>query len=314
MATMREILDDEGPRRMLDPATGERVRSAPRRTADSARGWARAQLAYLGHAISPGLLAASIAHEVNQPLSGIMVNAGICLKMLDAEPPDIEGARAAMCRTLRDCGRMSEMIVRLRTLFAGKSVPIEPLDLNEVTRETVAMALADLQRNRVDLRTELENDLPPVGGDRLQLQQVILNLLLNACEAMKDADDRTRLILLKTERDDGNRVRLSVRDSGTGLGAEPADRLFDPFYTTKAGGMGIGLFVSRSIIESHQGRLRATSNDGPGATFSFSLPRARGAQERSNNRLDRLAAPPFGSRPGEASGVEDIDHDVSLCD
>jgi signal transduction histidine kinase len=244
------------------------------RLAETALGRARAQLAHVGRITGLGLLSASIAHEVNQPLSGIIINAGICLRMLTGDPPDVEGAGKAMRRMLRDCGRMSEVIARLRALFGKKEARIAPVDLNEATREVVALSLGDLQRNGVDLRVELEDGLPPVGSDRLQLQQVILNLLLNACEAMNSVDDRSRLVVLKTERGEGNRVRLSVKDSGAGLGSQAADRLFEPFYTTKTGGMGIGLFVSRSIIESHHGRLHATPNDGPGATFSFSLPHA----------------------------------------
>jgi signal transduction histidine kinase len=133
--------------------------------------------------------------------------------------------------------------------------------------------LRELQRSRVILRAELADDLPPVAGDRVQLQQVILNLLLNAAEAMSSVDDRPRQLVIRTERDKGDRVRVSVQDAGVGLEPQGVERLFEPFYTTKSGGMGIGLSVSRSIIESHQGRLWATPNDGPGATFSFSIPR-----------------------------------------
>jgi signal transduction histidine kinase len=159
----------------------------------------------------------------------------------------------------------------LRALFCKKGATSESLDLNEATREVVALSLSELERNKVIVRTELARDLPPVQGDRVQLQQVILNLFLNASDAMSGIDDRPRQLLIRTERDEENRVRLSVRDTGVGFESQEVERLFDAFYTTKSGGMGIGLSVSRSIIESHKGRLWATPNGGPGATFSFSL-------------------------------------------
>jgi signal transduction histidine kinase len=147
------------------------------------------------------------------------------------------------------------------------------VDLNEATREVIALSSSELQRNRAILRADFTDNLPPVCGDRVQLQQVILNLLLNASEAMSGVADRQRLVVIRTEPDEDDRVRLAVQDSGVGLEPESAHKLFEAFYTTKSGGMGIGLSVSRSIIESHQGRLWAVPNDGPGATFTFSIPR-----------------------------------------
>ncbi len=194
------------------------------------------------------------------------------VRMLGVDPPDIERARESASRTIRDAERASEVIKRLRALFCKKGVTCESLDLNEATREVVALSLSELERNKVMVRTELTGELPPIQGDRVQLQQVILNLLLNASDAMGGIDDRPRQILIRTERDEEDRVQLSVRDTGVGFGPQGADRLFDAFYTTKSNGMGIGLSVSRSIIESHRGRLWATPNDGPGATFSFSIP------------------------------------------
>jgi signal transduction histidine kinase len=216
---------------------------------------------------------ASIAHEVNQPLSGIITNASTCLRMLNGDPPNIEGARETSRRTIRDGGRAADVIARLRTLFSKNETAAEPLDLNEATQEVIALSLSDLQRNRVILRTELADDLAPVMGDRVQLQQVMLNLLLNASEAMVGVADRPRQMVIKTEREDGDRVRLTVQDAGVGVDRQSMDKLFDAFYTTKGGGMGIGLSVSRSIIERHHGRLWMEPNDGPGATFSFSIPR-----------------------------------------
>ena len=221
---------------------------------------------------SLGALTASIAHEVNQPLSGIITNASTCLRMLAADPPNVDGARETARRTIRDGNRASEVITRLRALFSKKDATTESVDLNEATREVIALSLSELQRNRVILRTELADDLPPVTGDRVQLQQVILNLLLNASDAMSGVDDRPRQLVIRTERDEERSCAPDRARCGRGFRTSSADRLFEAFYTTKSGGMGIGLSVSRSIIESHHGRLWAAPNDGPGATFSFSIP------------------------------------------
>jgi PAS domain S-box-containing protein len=242
------------------------------RLSEAALGKVRSELAHVARVTSLGALTASIAHEVNQPLSGIITNASTCLRMLAADPPNVDGARETARRTIRDGNRASEVITRLRALFSKKGTTTEPVDLNEATREVIALSLSELQRSRVILRTELADDLPPVTGDRVQLQQVILNLLRNASDAMCGVDDRPRNLVIRTERDEGDRVRLTVQDVGVGFEPEAVGKLFEAFYTTKNGGMGIGLSVSRSIIENHHGRLWAAPNDGPGATFSFSLP------------------------------------------
>jgi PAS domain S-box-containing protein len=242
------------------------------RTAEDALNRARSELAHVSRASTLNTLTASIAHEVNQPLSGIITNAGTCLRMLSSDPPNLEGARETARRSLRDGERAADVIKRLRLLYSKKEFALEPLDLNEATREVIALSLSDLQRNRVILRWEFEEDLAPVTGDRVQLQQVMLNLVRNASDAMTGVDDRPRDLLIKTARAEGNRVLLSVRDTGVGFSPEVADKLFNPFYTTKNDGMGIGLSVSRSIIEAHHGELWATVNDGPGATFSFCIP------------------------------------------
>lgn len=242
--------------------------------AEQALSRARSELAHVSSMTTLSALTASIAHEVNQPLSGIITNANTCLRMLDALPPDIDGARETARRTLRDGNRASDVIARLRALFSRREFTLETLDLNEATREVIALSSNDLQRQRIMLQPELATDLPTITGDRIQLQQVILNLLRNASDAMEGVQDRPRQVLIKTEREDGDRVRLTVRDAGAGLSPPNASSLFDAFYTTKSGGMGIGLFVSRSIIERHQGRLWAEPNEGsPGATFVFSIPR-----------------------------------------
>jgi PAS domain S-box-containing protein len=247
-----------------------------RRLAEIALDKVRSEFAHVARVTSLGALTASIAHEINQPLLGIITNGSTCLRMLNADPPNVEGARETARRTIRDGNRASDVITRLRELFAKKEVTTESVDLNEATREVVALSRDELQRNRVVLMMELADDLPPVTGDRVQLQQVILNLLLNASDAMNTVDDRPRQVVIRTERGEGDRVRLSVQDAGVGFDPQAADRLFDAFYTTKSNGMGIGLSISRSIIESHGGRLCAAPNGGPGATFSFSIPRALG--------------------------------------
>ncbi len=241
--------------------------------AEEALNRARAELAHVTRVTTLSALTASIAHEVNQPLAGIITNASTGLRMLDADPPNVEGARETVRRTLRDGNRATDVITRLRALFSRKEFTLEWLDLNEATREVIALSLSELQRNHVVLQSELADGLPKVTGDRIQLQQVILNLLRNASDAMLDVHDRPRQVLIKTEPENGDRVRLTVRDAGVGLPPQHVDSLFDPFSSTKSEGMGIGLFVSRSIVERHQGRLWAEPNDGgPGATFSFSIP------------------------------------------
>ena len=242
-----------------------------RRSSEEALSKARSELSLVARVTSLGVLTASIAHEVNQPLSGIITNAGTCLRMLATDPPNVEGARETVRRTIRDGNRAADVISRLRALYGKKEPTIESVDLNEATREVLALSLSELQRNRVIVQQELVDDLPLVAGDRVQLQQVILNLLRNASDAMSAIDDRPRDLLIRTEPDD-DRVRLSVSDVGIGFEPQATDKLFEAFYTTKDEGMGIGLSVSRSIIERHHGRLWAMPNSGPGVTFSFSVP------------------------------------------
>jgi signal transduction histidine kinase len=246
------------------------------RLAQDALSKARSELAHVARVTSLGALTASIAHEVNQPLSGIITNANTCLRMLAADPPNIDGARETARRAIRDGNRASDVITRLRALFTKKGMASEVVDLNAAAREVIALSESELRLGRVILRSELAEDLPPVSGDRVQLQQVILNLLLNATDAMRGVEDRPRQLLIKTDRegDDGDRVRLAVQDTGVGFEPSGVERLFDAFYTTKSGGMGIGLSVSRCIIENHRGRLGAVPNEGPGATFWFSIPHA----------------------------------------
>ena len=247
-------------------------RAEDRKRADEALGKLRAELAHATRVTSLATLAASIAHEVNQPLSGVVTNAGTCLRMLSNEPPNVSGASEAARRLIRDGNRASDVITRLRALFSKKAPAAEPVDLNDATREVIALSQSDLRRAGAILRVQLPEDPPVVMGDRVQLQQVIINLLRNACDAVHEIDDRPREIEIRIARDEGELVRLSVRDSGVGFEANSAEKLFDAFYTTKHDGMGIGLSVCRSIIETHGGRLWAVANDGPGVTFAFTIP------------------------------------------
>ena len=222
-------------------------------------------------------LAASIAHEVQQPLAGIILNANTCLRMLGADSPNVKGALETVRRTLRDGNRASDVISRIRSLFGNKAPDFEPLDLTEAVRDVVALLLADLQRNRIVLRSELSDDLPSIAGDRIQLQQVIFNLIRNAIDAMVTVDDRERELLIRTERDADDHVRVTIRDTGVGIDHANAEKLFEAFYTTKDDGMGVGLSVSRSIITMHHGRIWTIPSADVGTTFAFCLPCERRA-------------------------------------
>ncbi len=266
--TSSEIRDASGRRLYI----GALQDVTQRRLGEEALNKARSELAHVSRVTALSALTASIAHEINQPISGIITNASTCLRMLQGDPPNVDGARETARRTIRDGNRASDVITRLRALFSKKEFTLERMDLNQATQEVMALTLNDLQRNGVTVQSELAEDLLPVNGDRVQLQQVILNLIRNASEAMDDVHDRPRHLLIRTEREGNGYVRLSVRDAGVGFEGQNMDKIFDSFYTTKSGGMGIGLAVSRSIIDRHQGRLWAEPHDGPGATFAFTIP------------------------------------------
>lgn len=244
-----------------------------RKAAEEALSRARAELAHVARVATLSALTASIAHEVNQPLTSLVTNASTCLRTLAADPPNLDLARTTAQRTIRDANRASEVIQRLRAMFVRKEPAAEAVDLNEAAAEVLALSSSELQSARVVLRTDFADALPSVRGDRIQLQQVVLNLVLNARDAMRTVDGRPRNLWITTASCEPGQVRLSVRDAGAGIAPENLDRLFDAFYSTKSEGMGIGLSISRSIIQGHDGRLWAASNeDGPGATFSFSIP------------------------------------------
>jgi PAS domain S-box-containing protein len=244
----------------------------------------QAELAHMARVMTMGQLTASISHELNQPLAGIVTNASTCLRMLAADPPNVKGAQETARRTIRDGNRAAAVITRLRALFSKKDPTIETVDLNSATEEVIALIATELQRSTVSLNLDLAETLPYVKGDRVQLQQVIMNLVLNAMQAMDDVTDRVKDLTIVTRSDGVAHVRLAVRDVGVGLAAGDAEKLFNPFYTTKSGGMGIGLSVSRSIIDSHQGRLWAEPNEEQGATFLLTIP----TETLDNAKLDDL--------------------------
>jgi PAS domain S-box-containing protein len=232
---------------------------------------AQTELAHVSRVTTMGQWAASIAHEVSQPLTGIVANANAGLRWLAGESPNINEAREAIRRIIRDGNRAVDVISQMRALFKKARTLKERLDINEAIEEVVLLTQSEVQRNKVALRLELATNLPSVMGDRVQLQQVVMNLILNGMEAMSTVEDRERDLVIRTQRGEGDEVRVAVRDSGIGFDPANAERIFDAFHTTKPGGMGMGLAISRSVVESHGGRLWAVSNDDYGATFQFTL-------------------------------------------
>ena len=230
------------------------------------------QLVHANRVATLGQLSASIAHEINQPLAGVITNASTGLRMLAADPPNIEGARETARRTIRDGNRANEVIKRLRALFGKKELTIESVDLNEATREVIALSLSEFQREGVIWRAELADDLPLVRCDRVQIQQVILNLLRNALDSMSAINDRPKQLTITTAISESDHVTLAVQDSGPGVDPANLERIFDAFYSTKTGGLGMGLSVCRAIVEAHRGKLWATTGAPHGATFQLTLP------------------------------------------
>ena len=234
---------------------------------------AQNELAHVTRVTTMGELAASIAHEVNQPLAGIVTNGNASLRWLAGGSPNLDEARQAIQRIIRDGSRAGQVVARIRALSQKTRASKELLDINEAIEEIVVLTGGELRRNQVVLRTELAADIPLIMGDRIQLQQVIMNLILNGVEAMRNIDEKERNLLIKTERGDVDEVRVALQDSGVGLDPKTEEQIFDAFFTTKPAGLGMGLSISRSIVENHGGRLWAFPNDGPGATFQFTLRR-----------------------------------------
>ena len=239
---------------------------------------ARADLARVNRVTSMAELTASLAHEVNQPISAAVTNANACLRWLAGDPPNLEKARAAAMRIVKDGTRAAEIISRTRLLFKKGTPQRELLDVNEVVREMIVLLRSEVARYSISVRTELAADLPQVMGDRVQLQQVMMNLISNSIDAMKDVDG-TRELAIKSRRAENEQLMVSVSDTGVGLPPQQADQIFDAFFTTKVHGTGMGLSISRSIVESHSGRLSAADNSPCGASFHLFLPTKVDAHE-----------------------------------
>ena len=242
-----------------------------RKLAEGALHKTQAELAHVTRVTTLGELTTSIAHEINQPLAAVVNNASACLRWLAGAAPNLEEARQSAALIIADGHRAGEIISRIRAL-ANKAPPQKDwLNINETILEVIALARSQVQGNHVALQTQLSDELPLVLGDRIQLQQVILNLVINGIEAMSSVTDRSRDLQIHSRRHEPDKVLVAVQDSGIGLKAESLDHLFEAFFTTKPKGMGMGLAISRSIIEAHGGRLWAVPNEGPGATFQFTL-------------------------------------------
>jgi C4-dicarboxylate-specific signal transduction histidine kinase len=233
---------------------------------------AQGELAHVTRVMTMGELTASIAHEINQPLSGVVTNASACRRWLAGATPNLDEARDAVGRILRDGNRASEVIARIRALVRKTDEEKERLDINHAIEEVAALADGEARKNRVALRMDLAVDVAPVLGDRVQLQQVILNLVMNGVEAMASVADRPRELLIRSRQHESDKVLVAVQDSGIGIDGQNLEKIFNAFYTTKSQGMGMGLAISRSIVENHGGQLWARPNDGPGVTFEFALP------------------------------------------
>jgi signal transduction histidine kinase len=219
-----------------------------------------------------GELAASISHEVMQPLGAVVTNAQTALRWLGAQPPDLDEVRQALGRAVNDGKRAAEIIGRIRTLIKKEPPRKDALEVNEAIVEVIALTRGEVMKNNVSVQTQLAEGLPLIQGDRVQLQQVILNLIINAVQAMSGVSEGSRELLIGTGKDASGSVLVAVQDSGPGLNPESFERLFDSFYTTKPGGMGMGLSICRSIVEAHGGRIWATPNAGPGITMQLALP------------------------------------------
>lgn len=248
-----------------------------RKRAEEALRQALADLAHVSRVTTMGELTASVAHEVNQPIGAAVTNANTCLRWLTRDQPDVEEARAAAMRIVTDGKRAAEIISRVRLLFQKGAPQRESVDVNDVIREMVILLQGEATRYFISFRTELAADLPPVMADRVQLQQVLMNLMANGIDAMKEVDGRRELVIRSYGAE--NQLQVSVSDTGVGLPPSQADQIFSAFFTTKLHGIGMGLRISRSIVESHGGRLWAADNSPRGASFNFTLPSKMEAQE-----------------------------------
>jgi PAS domain S-box-containing protein len=241
-----------------------------RKQAEDALRQAQADLAHVNRVNTMGELTASIAHEVNQPLAAVVASGYACLRFLSAQPPSLAKAQEAVESIVRDGTAAGEVVRRIRALFKRAAIEKVKLDLNEVIREVLSLLRGETERRLVIVETDLGKDIAPVMGDRVQLQQLLLNLLLNGIEAMDPVLDRSKKLFIRSKRDGPETVLVEIQDCGVGL--KDSEKVFEAFVTTKENGMGMGLAICRSIVEAHNGRLWATSGEGPGATFCFTLP------------------------------------------
>jgi len=219
-----------------------------------------------------GQLTASIAHEVNQPLGAVVTNADAALRWLDGKRPNLNEAREALQRIIRDGNRASEVVARIRTLLKDGTPIKTEFNLGDAIAEIVALTEAEAQQRQISVQTRIESNLPRITADRVQVQQVLMNLMINALDALEEVIDRPRRLTISARTDSPDSVRIAVQDTGIGVDRQQAERLFQPFFSTKPNGLGMGLAISRSIIEAHGGRLWMTPNNGPGVTFQFDLP------------------------------------------
>jgi len=269
VASRWSLLRDERQRPLTVLETNNDVTNG--KQAEEALRQAQADVAHFSRVTTMGELAASLAHEVNQPIAAVVTQADACLRWLARDTPDLEEARAAAMRIKKDGTRASEIINRIHLFFKKGTPEREPVDVNGVIREMIVLLRTEMARYSISVRTELAADIPEVMGDRVQLQQVMMNLIMNSIAAMKDVDGK-RELAIKAQRAKDEELMVCVRDTGVGLPPQQADRVFNPFFTTKLDGTGMGLSISRSIVESHGGRLWATDNCPRGASFHFLLP------------------------------------------
>jgi C4-dicarboxylate-specific signal transduction histidine kinase len=247
-----------------------RVEEARNRSEDALRK-AQSDLAHVSRVTTMGELTASLAHEVNQPIAAAVTDANTCLRWLNRDQPDLEEAREAASRTVKDATRAAEIISRTRLLFKKGTPQWELVDVNDTIRDMVALMRSEIARHSISVRTELAEDIPPITGDRVQLQQVLMNLIINGIDAMKGVDG-PRELAINSQRAENEQILISISDTGVGLPAQQSDQIFNAFFTTKPNGTGMGLRISRSIVESHGGRLWATDNSPRGASFHLAVP------------------------------------------
>jgi C4-dicarboxylate-specific signal transduction histidine kinase len=257
----------------VEQRTAELANSvADREKAQQALIQAQSELAHLSQVLTMGELTSSIAHEVNQPLTAVVNYGNACLEWLSANPPNLEEARLAAETIVKDGTRAAAVLGRIRALFQKQPLSTEWLDMNAVIQELIALLHHEITKRRVELRTDLASNLPRAKADRVQVQQVLLNLIVNAMEATRDVSDRPREIVVRSRRQSDAAIRVSVEDNGCGFAPGVAEKIFDPFFTTKPDGTGLGLSISRSLVESHRGRLWAEALPEGGSVFQFTLP------------------------------------------